>query len=148
MGLQKRKIGESFFGKNHWKIAHGRNFAPKIFPWREPLLKSIVVIKRSRWLNTYRLIIHRQMSNMEYRRWWWFLHVHNVTKFNKGLHANGKHEVMLVVTWWFMVMPCVIQEYYHMRVAPPHGKLEIIISGWKWTESTHFVFVWNLEVMT
>ena len=30
MGLQKRQIGESFFGKKHRKIAHGQNFAHKI----------------------------------------------------------------------------------------------------------------------
>jgi hypothetical protein len=29
--LQKMEISESFFGKNHGKLAHGKNFASKIF---------------------------------------------------------------------------------------------------------------------
>jgi hypothetical protein len=28
--LEKMEIGESFFGKKHGKLAHGRNLAPKI----------------------------------------------------------------------------------------------------------------------
>jgi hypothetical protein len=28
--LEKMEIGESFFGKNHGKLAHLRNLAPKI----------------------------------------------------------------------------------------------------------------------
>ena len=36
MGLQKRKIRESFFGKKHKKIVHGRNFMRKIFLARKP----------------------------------------------------------------------------------------------------------------
>jgi hypothetical protein len=28
--LEKMEIGESFFGKNHGKLAHWRNLAPKI----------------------------------------------------------------------------------------------------------------------
>jgi hypothetical protein len=36
--LQKRKIGESFFGKKHPKIAHAKNFAPKIVPGSVPIL--------------------------------------------------------------------------------------------------------------
>jgi hypothetical protein len=29
--LEKMEIGESFFGKKHGKLAHGKNLAPKIF---------------------------------------------------------------------------------------------------------------------
>ena len=31
-GLQKMQNGESFFGENPLKVAHGLNFAPKIIP--------------------------------------------------------------------------------------------------------------------
>ena len=31
LGLEKMQNHEYFFGKKHVKIAHGRNFAPKIF---------------------------------------------------------------------------------------------------------------------
>jgi len=32
LGLEKMQNHEYFFGKKHVKLAHGRNFAPKIFP--------------------------------------------------------------------------------------------------------------------
>jgi len=37
----KNANGESFFGKRHVKLAHGRNFAPKIFPGSNHLIKFI-----------------------------------------------------------------------------------------------------------
>ena len=53
MGIQKRKIGESFFGKKHRKIAHGQKFAPKIFPAYE---KFIIEVKQNSYIGIEDLV--------------------------------------------------------------------------------------------
>ena len=53
MELQKRQIGESFFEKNYWKIAHRQNFAPKIFPETpiEPSIHFISLLQENVYLS-------------------------------------------------------------------------------------------------
>ena len=38
LGLEKMQNHEYVFGKKHVKLAHGRNFAPKIFPDHIPCI--------------------------------------------------------------------------------------------------------------
>ena len=44
LGLEKMQNGEYFFGKKHVKLAHGRNFAPKIFPGDSDSVAVIVAV--------------------------------------------------------------------------------------------------------